>query len=602
MMKKIFLLAAFLFQLTICIGQGTNWGPWTQHACFKGLQTRAKVRDYNNSAKQYDWDVEIKNNYSMKVSFNYDIENSSIDGRTTMKPGETGKSWTLNPSNSGLIIEFSKVCFHHPSGFDQCAEYDQKGYASFADCDNGSPNYQVYNGTSKGSSNTSSSNTTSTNQTRRVQEAEENKRLTEGTKTYFEYYNRATSAGQAGNYDEAISNWNSAISVAVNDAQRENAQAWLAEVQKAKANSSAQTKNAEVQRQQQLLKQQQEEQRQQQLQQGVNQITTATVDLVTYFANRKNALRNSLSKEDGQALIDIANSESPTNYTDNIIQIFTGLGYTLRKTERKDNMVMIFLNNDVANVNDFMLISIYNNSISFDYHRKNKLLEQLSVISDKLKNFTLYGISPTNQQKKIVQDKKQFNEKTKSALTDIENFEKENYWNRTDYAVFISATSIAEAYEDENVLNNKAGAIRYYRKAASVTLEELTFVKGDNKLRAIQQEKLAKVYFKLAYLLDEDGGDNGKEAILWYKKSAEVYKETPYKNIAFIYKLGKGGVPVDWNESKNYFEMAAEENDGKAMYNLGKLYESGGPNLDKDESKSKKWYKKACKADKKYCN
>ena len=344
---------------------------------------------------------------------------------------------------------------------------------------------------------------------------------------------------------------------------------------------------------------------------AINQLATATVDLVTYFANRKNALRNSLSQEDGQALLDIVNSENPTEFTQNIIQIFTDLGYTLRETERKDGYVIITLNNDVANINDFMLIFVrpasfdYYNSISFSCHRKQKLREQLAVLGDKLKGLELQGISASNRQKKIVDDEKKLNDKTKNAKSLIDNFEKNNSWNNTDRSVFSSAKSIAEAYEDENSLNNKSEAIRYYRKAASITLDELASPwKGDKKMRAYQQKELAKVYFKLAYLLDDDENNNGKEAILWYQKSSEAdySKSSSNINIARLYKSGLQGVEKDWNQAKNYYEIAAEEKSAQAMYMLGKIYRDGGFNLGQDESKSKKWFKKACKEDKKYCN
>ena len=68
--------------------------------------------------------------------------------------------------------------------------------------------------------------------------------------SFQDYYKRATSAGQQGKYNEAISLWNSAISVAVNDAQRDNARAWLAEAKKAKAANPNSSSNNNVQNQQ----------------------------------------------------------------------------------------------------------------------------------------------------------------------------------------------------------------------------------------------------------------------------------------------------------------------------------------------------------------
>ena len=229
-MKKLFLLNFLLFQLAFVFGQSSNWGSWNQPDCFKGIQFRCRVKDYNSSAKQYTWEYEIKNSYNKKVAINYDIANTSLDGRTTIAAGGVDKSWCLNASNTQLYFTFSKLCFHFPNGFDQCSEYNQKGYASFADCDNGLPKYQVYNGINPGSSNNTSSTNTN-NSSSNTNNQNYDPTFDRNNASFQDYYKRATSAGQAGNYDEAISLWNSAISVAVNDDQRNNARAWLAEVQ-----------------------------------------------------------------------------------------------------------------------------------------------------------------------------------------------------------------------------------------------------------------------------------------------------------------------------------------------------------------------------------
>jgi TPR repeat protein len=369
--------------------------------------------------------------------------------------------------------------------------------------------------------------------------------------------------------------------------------------------------NAEAQRQQQLLKQQQEQQRQQQIQQGINQITTATVDLVTYFATRNNALRNSLGKEDGQALLNIVNSENPTNYTQNVIQIFTDLGYTLRKTETKNGATFITMNNDVNNINDLLFVFIhpasydYYNRISFSYYRKQKLKEQLAVLGANLKDLNdleLSGISPSNQQKKAEKDKKNLDEKTIRINGLINQFEKYDYWNSTGRDAFDYAKDIAEAYEDVNALNNKSEAIRYYKKAATISIEDLSapYVgKSDyESMRKFYEEKLADIYFKIGYLCTNN---DGNEAIKWYSKCSDLLPG-PNVNIALIYRNGVGGVKMDWNLAKEYYEKAAEAGSSKAMYSLGKLYREGGFGLVKDESKSKKWFRKACKEDSQYCN
>lgn len=596
-MKKIFLLSILLFQLTFVFGQNTQWSNWTSMSCYQGFKTSANNLGFVKSINEYSWKMKIKNNYNRRVHFNMSWivgnEKQSI-GRFSLNPGEETNhvSYYFKSNSTSWQVEVTEVCFGE--NWMSCTN------GCYAECDNGSPKQPNCD------KNTGSTN--STNQTN-TSNQQNDPTFDRNNASFQDYYKRATAAGQAGNYDEAISLWNSAIAVAVNDDQRNNARAWLAEAEKAKNSSNNQkqnqeiaNRNAEAQRQQQLLKQQQKAE-------AINQLTTTTVDLVTYFANRKNALRNSLSNEDGQALLDIVNSENPTNYTQNIIQIFRDLGYTLRETERKDGYVIITLNNDVANINDFMMIFVrpasydYYNSISFSYHRKQKLREQLAVLGDKLKGsdgLELKGISATNRQKKIVEDEKKLNDKTKRAKLLIDNFEKNNYWNSTDRLVFSYAKDIAEAYEDENSLNDKTEAIRYYKKAATISLEDLASPwPSDKNMRSFQEKELAKVYFKIGYLLDET---DGKSAIEWYHKSATVFKTNPFKNIARIYMNGQGGVEKDWKFAVENYEKAANEDDAEAMFRLGKLYNTGGPNLEKDEAKAKKWFKKACKEDKKYCN
>ena len=163
-MKKIIIVTMLVFNLTVVFGQNEKWGSWEQSDCYKGIQFRVKLQDYNNSAKQYHWKTQIRNSYNKKVTFTYDIRDSSIDGRESINPGAISESWTLNSSNTSLSFTFSKVCFYHPEGFDSCSDYNQKGYASYADCDNGSPKYQVYDG-KKVDSNSSDNSTSNNNNT-----------------------------------------------------------------------------------------------------------------------------------------------------------------------------------------------------------------------------------------------------------------------------------------------------------------------------------------------------------------------------------------------------------------------------------------------------
>lgn len=245
---------------------------------------------------------------------------TNTNSRHTFEPNEKLTNGNFG-GESELSVIFQDACFTFKNSngtiLDDCSSDPgtfRKNY--YSDCDNGSPNIKKYDGSS---TNNSSGNT--------ITHQQNDPTFDRNNANYQDYYKRATiAAGQAGNYDEAISLWKSAISVAVNDVQKENAQAWLAEAEKAKANATNNNiqKQQELQRQQQ--KQQQEKEKQQQLQQGINQLTTATSDLVTLLASRKRASKSSLSNEDVQALLGIVNSETPLNYTQTIIDIFSDLG------------------------------------------------------------------------------------------------------------------------------------------------------------------------------------------------------------------------------------------------------------------------------------
>lgn len=162
-MKKIILLVGLLF-CSIAFGQKTTWGPWTQHNCYKGISLRAKRNDYNESAKKWHWSFQIKNSYNTKVAISWavkEIQNppTHTTHRATIKAGAIESTWYLRPtigngtSGNELAVIIDDVCFHYPNGFDQCSKYNSKGYASFAECDNGTPNYKIWDGNKNSNDN-----------------------------------------------------------------------------------------------------------------------------------------------------------------------------------------------------------------------------------------------------------------------------------------------------------------------------------------------------------------------------------------------------------------------------------------------------------------
>lgn len=154
-MKKIFLIIALLFQLTILLGQNTkeinSKGPTglassqptkqyipsksssnnqeikTRNICYKGFEFTVKNYGYSKMGNHYSWGIKVKNNYTKAVSLRYKLivgnDNSSPGanyGTLTynIKPGETyhndfGTMMALivNSNSDQYRIEVSDVCF-----------------------------------------------------------------------------------------------------------------------------------------------------------------------------------------------------------------------------------------------------------------------------------------------------------------------------------------------------------------------------------------------------------------------------------------------------------------------------------------------------------
>ena len=417
-MKKIFLLSILLFQLTLVFGQNTQWSPWTNMSCYQGFKTSASNNGLVKSINEYSWIMKIKNNYNRRVHFNMSWivgnEKQSI-GRFSLNPGEETRhtSFYFKSNSTSWQVEVTEVCFGE--NWMSCTN------SCYAECDNGSPkqpNCDKNIGSTNSTNQTNTSNKQNTQQNdlseynrskadleRQLEEKNaEITRQNEENARLGQIWNNAIKAGvdahNSGNYTEAKNQFTIAINNSSNETNRQNAKNYF-------------NKSVEAEKSQAKIK-------------AIGEFTTATTNLITYFANRKNASRNSLTHEDGQALMDIVNSDNPTEYVQNIIQIFTDLGYTHRETEIKDKYVVITMNNDVRNINDFMLIFIrpanYDNynRISFRYDRKQKLKEQLAILGDNLKysdNIEISGISPLKQKieenKKAEEDQKKVEEENK---------------------------------------------------------------------------------------------------------------------------------------------------------------------------------------------
>lgn len=287
---------------------------------------------------------------------------------------------------------------------------------------------------------------------------------------------------------------------------------------------------------------------------AINQLATATVDLVTYFANRKNALRNSLSQEDAQALLDIVNSENPTDYTQNIIQIFTDLGYTLRKTETDNSafspMTTITMNNDINNINDFLMIFIHPanysnyNSISFSYNRRKKLFEQLSALGNNLKGgYTspeIKGVPPSRIEK-VEQERILKEEKKIEALNKIESLKP------TETGKIVESNITPQNIIDKYIL--ALGGTEKLKSVQDITIIEIDPNNYKEETRRAygkyffaMETNNGKVYYKTAF--NGEKGYNGSGAKITDEEYINRLKETqPLNNIFYLknknFTLGK---------------------------------------------------------------
>jgi uncharacterized protein len=108
------------------------------------------------------------------------------------------------------------------------------------------------------------------------------------------------------------------------------------------------------------------------------------------------------------------------------------------------------------------------------------------------------------------------------------------------------------------------------------------FTKGDAK---------AQYNLGLMYYNGQGVVQDYKEAVKWYRQSAEQeYVDAQY-NLGWMYDEGKG-VIQDYKEAVKWYRRSAEQGDGFAQYNLALNYENGKGVL-QDYKEAVKWYRKS---------
>ena len=120
-MKKSIQLLLFVVIIitsltTTSFKKATNdWGNWTSpNARYDGIEVRVRRGDYNNYAKKWQWDLQFRNRYNKKVTFQYgctasnDRNSCRTEQRTSLDANETEgnddvRSFLLNEVNTVYV-------------------------------------------------------------------------------------------------------------------------------------------------------------------------------------------------------------------------------------------------------------------------------------------------------------------------------------------------------------------------------------------------------------------------------------------------------------------------------------------------------------------
>ena len=91
--------------------------------------------------------------------------------------------------------------------------------------------------------------------------------------------------------------------------------------------------------------------------------------------------------------------------------------------------------------------------------------------------------------------------------------------------------------------------------------------------------------------VDYYNSKNYKEAVKWYRKSADQGYANAQCNLGYMYEVGRG-VSQSYSEAVKWYRSAAEQGAAQAQCNLGYMYEFGR-GVTQSYSEAEKWYRKA---------
>ena len=127
-----------------------------------------------------------------------------------------------------------------------------------------------------------------------------------------------------------------------------------------------------------------------------------------------------------------------------------------------------------------------------------------------------------------------------------------------------------------------------YYKGKGVTQDYKEAVKW-YRLSAEQGYAIAQFNLGLMYYEGQGVPQDHKEAFKWYRLAAEQGLAEAQYNLGFMYSDGQG-VPQDYNEAVKWYRLSAERGYASAQYNLGLMYYEG-QGVPQDYNEAVKWYR-----------
>lgn len=155
-------------------------------------------------------------------------------------------------------------------------------------------------------------------------------------------------------------------------------------------------------------------------------------------------------------------------------------------------------------------------------------------------------------------------------------------------------------YQDgTGVEKNNEQAVFWYRKSADQgnasgenLLGVMSVIEADPKIKKAEIKKDDK---EVAAKLREEADILFKEAISWFRKSADQGNSEAQLNLGVMYQKGFG-IEKNNEQAVSWFRKSAEQGNSDAQLNLGAMYQYGD-GVDKSNEQAVSWYRKSAEQD-----